>query len=205
MSKLRTSLAISALLTLLTACGSGSGGPSGSDAPAEDDSGTPATTTDAMPGSTDPSTTGTPPDDGSTGAGDDTSGGDDDPIVGQPCTSDEECMGSMGLTCVDVLGEGGEGICTHAPCPEDGCPGSSECLDLGVPDLPSVCVPAQNSFCATQCASDLRCALDSACIDAGCCGAKLACPPMCSMSPGACWSNPRCGADCCDDRILQTP
>lgn len=133
------------------------------------------------------------------GTGGDTTGGSDAPAVGDPCTDDAQCAPG-GMVCADLLETGSDGICTFTPCPDDGCPGSSTCLELNTANVVSACLPSQNSFCATSCATDLRCALDQECIDAGCCGAKLACPPMCQQSPGACWSNPRCGEDCCDPR-----
>lgn len=117
---------------------------------------------------------------------------------GLPCVTDDDC-GTGGLTCAHPLGVSQPGICTVVGCPTSPCPDGGSCIELGLPDLPSLCVASTSTDdpCANQCGTALRCSLDPNCFDLGCCG-RQECPPHCAqLSPTDCALDGRCPADCC--------
>ena len=120
----------------------------------------------------------------------------DSPTIGDPCQTDADCNG---LVCVDIVPGAQTGACTQVDCLSTSpCPAGAECVEIGLPDVPSMCVVSDaTDFCSTSCSSELRCALDTECLEAGCCGA-LTCPAAClTISGPECEMASFCPKDCC--------
>lgn len=117
---------------------------------------------------------------------------------GAACEAASDCV-TPGLVCARPLGSSQPGICTVVGCREPGCPWGATCLELGLPDLDSLCVGAGGSGgeCASRCGTALRCSLDPVCFELGCCG-RQSCPPHCAdLSAGDCELDGRCPEACC--------
>jgi hypothetical protein len=199
------------ILAMLLGCGGGT-------ASAPDDDGSTGGTnnptgassfTTAPPTSTtdDPASSGTPdPTEGGSGSsstgGDDTGDPPDDdnaPIEPYlPCDTSDDCGGDQ--VCFDLLGVS---VCTHLGCADDEsmCGAGASCMVTEAIAPDGVCVnTGADQFCARECSDVLKCNLDAACAEAGCCVDvdENGCPSMCDeLMTIECEISPQCDVACC--------
>lgn len=202
------------ILTVLVGCGGGT-----ATSPDDDGSATSGPTnptgassfTTADPTSTTdtPGSSGTPDPTESDGSSSSGTGGDDtddppddsgsaplEPYL--PCESTDDCGGDQ--VCFDLLGVS---VCTHVGCADDEgmCGAGATCMVTEAVAPDGVCVnTGADQFCARECSDILKCNLDTACAEAGCCVDvdENGCPSMCDdLMTIECEISPQCDVACC--------
>lgn len=201
------------ILTVLVGCGGGTAtspddddgsatsGPTNPTGASSFTTATPTSTTDA------PGSSGTPDptegDSSSSTGGDDTDDPPDDSGTAPlepylPCESTDDCGGDQ--VCFDLLGVS---VCTHLGCADDEgiCGAGATCMVTEAVAPDGVCVnTGADQFCARECSDVLKCNLDPACAEAGCCVDvdENGCPSMCDdLMTIECEISPQCDAACC--------
>ncbi|MEM9073671.1 MAG: hypothetical protein AAGE52_34595 [Myxococcota bacterium] len=114
-----------------------------------------------------------------------------------PCSSDADCGD---LECVTILGQS---VCSQTGCADGAaCAPNEICVESPAVHPSGVCArTGSGGSCGRACADPLRCGLDPACIEAGCCGAldERGCPMVCgTIDPMMCVIDPRCREGCCE-------
>lgn len=200
------------ILAMLLGCGGGTasapdddgstGGPNNPTGASSFTTAPPTSTTD------DPASSGTPdPTEGGSGSsstgGDDTGDPPDDnaPIEPYlPCDTSDDCGGDQ--VCFDLLGVS---VCTHLGCADDEsmCGAGASCMVTEAIAPDGVCVnTGADQFCARECSDVLKCNLDAACAEAGCCVDvdENGCPSMCDeLMTIECEISPQCDVACCGE------